>query len=46
MAEIEEKMREKDIQDHLRPELRKSPEEKNETRKGDRMLGNLHRRNS
>ena len=38
LSEIEEKMRESEIQDHLRPELRRSPEEKrHETRKGDRI---------
>merc|ERR1719361_3346966 len=37
-TEIEEKMREREIQDHLRPELKRSPEEKRpETRKGDRI---------
>ena len=48
MSEIEEKMREREIQDHLRPELRRSPGEKrHETRKGDRISwGNHHRRNS
>ena len=31
-------MREREIQDHLRPELKRSPEEKrHETRKGDRI---------
>ena len=39
-------MREREIQDHLRPELRRSPEEKrHERRKEDRIVwGNLLRR--
>lgn len=47
-TEIEEKMRGRESRDHLRPELRRSPEEKrHETRKEDRIVwGNLHRRNS
>ena len=46
LAETEEKLREKEIQDHPRPELRRSPEEKRlEIRKGDRISwGNIHRR--